>query len=71
MSHLNDSIALDQIRGSLGLRPQASCAEVVRAVRETKATADLAGAALQVREHFTPDAAPDDDLLIARRGSTF
>jgi len=50
MSHLNDQIALGQIREILGLRPSASLSAVVAAVRETKAAADLAGAALQAKK---------------------
>ncbi len=37
MSHLNDQIALGQIREALGLRPSVSLAQVVAAVRELKA----------------------------------
>lgn len=50
MTHLNDQIALGQIREILGLRPSCSLASLVAAVRETKAAADFAGAALQAKK---------------------
>ena len=50
MSHANLEICLAQIRGILGLRPHAPCAEIVAKVRETKAAADLAGEALKLRQ---------------------
>jgi hypothetical protein len=57
--HLNDQIALGQIREILGLRPSCSLASLVAAVRETKAAADLAGAALQTKARPTLGDATD------------
>jgi len=47
---------LSEVRDILGLPKSASSRDIVSKVRETKAAADLAGAALEVREHFTPHA---------------
>jgi len=47
--HLNDQITLGQIREILGLSRRCSLAALVAAVRETKAAADLAGAALEAK----------------------
>jgi hypothetical protein len=53
---MNHSEAIFQIRKVLDLPQDTAPHQVVAKVRELKATADLAGAALQAREHFTPQA---------------
>jgi hypothetical protein len=53
---MNHAEAIFQIRKVLDLPQDTAPHQVVAKVRETKAAADLAGAALQVREHFTPHA---------------
>ena len=59
MSHVNYQICVDQIRDILGLRPQASLAAIVAAVRETKSAADLAGSALQIERDSSMAITPE------------
>jgi DNA-binding XRE family transcriptional regulator len=61
----NYGIAMEQIRGILQLPRAASPHAIVAKVRETKSAADLAGAALEVREHYTPQIT-GTDIKIAR-----
>lgn len=71
-NHNFNRIALHQIRDILKLPPQASHADIVAKVRETKSAADLAGSALLLKRGAGgPPAATaeqdDDDLPIAPR----
>jgi hypothetical protein len=59
MSQTNLEITLSQIRGILRLPPQASCADLVAKVRETKSAADLAGAALQIERDSSMAITPE------------
>jgi hypothetical protein len=59
MSHTNLEICLSQIRGILKLPPQAPCAAIVAKVRETTATADLAGEALRIQRDSSMAITPE------------
>lgn len=66
----NYGIAMEQIRGILHLQRSASPRDIVAKVRETKATADLAGEALQIERDSGMAITPETFAAWCRHDNT-